>query len=93
MGCQKPAVDFIINLWFTCRMSKFHEHVKGRGLAIVAKALGVSPQAVHKWLKKGIPAPRVVEVERVTGIPREELIPALYRAGARRKPSDTRRAA
>ena len=67
-------------------MSKFHEAVKACGLAAIAKSCGVSPQAVHKWLKKGIPAGRVVEVERATGVPREELIPALYR----RRPKEAR---
>lgn len=74
-------------------MSKFHELVKARGLSTVAKSCGVSPQAVHKWLKKGIPAPRVVEVERATGIPREELIPELYRDKPKRKPGEKRAAA
>lgn len=45
--------------------------------AKVARELGVTRAAVAKWEK--IPAERVVEVERVTGIPREELRPDLYR--------------
>lgn len=55
-------------------------------LAGLAKACGVSPQAVHKWLRSGIPAERVLDVERATvpqegGAPRvtrHELRPDLY---------------
>jgi Bacterial toxin YdaS len=43
----------------------------------LAKLLGVSPSSVLRWTR--IPADRVVEVERVTDIPREQLRPDLYR--------------
>ena len=42
-------------------------------LSRIAQALGVYPQAVHQW--KMVPLDRVVEVERITGIPREKLRP------------------
>jgi len=47
-------------------------------LADVATALGVQPPAVSKWSRRGVPAERVLEVERVTGIPRHVLRPDLY---------------
>jgi len=43
----------------------------------LGKLLDISPQAVFKW--KRIPAERIIEVERATGVPREQLRPDLYR--------------
>jgi DNA-binding transcriptional regulator YdaS (Cro superfamily) len=52
-----------------------------RGLqAVVARELGLTRAAVTKWQK--VPAERLLEVERITGIPREQLRPDLY-AGRR----------
>lgn len=49
-----------------------------RGLmARVARELGLRSSAVAVWVR--VPAERVVEVERITGIPREQLRPDLYR--------------
>lgn len=49
-----------------------------RGLmARVARGLGLRSSAVAVWVR--VPAERVVEVERITGIPREQLRPDLYR--------------
>lgn len=46
----------------------------------LARRLGVKVQSIQQWTR--IPAERVLDVERVTGIPREELRPDLYRAAA-----------
>ncbi|PDT55065.1 MULTISPECIES: Cro/CI family transcriptional regulator [Sinorhizobium] len=47
------------------------------GPAAIAKALGdVTPQAVSQW--KRIPADRVLEMERITGISRHELRPDVF---------------
>jgi len=43
----------------------------------LAKLLKISPQSVFQW--RLIPAERIIEVERVTGVPRERLRPDLYR--------------
>jgi DNA-binding transcriptional regulator YdaS (Cro superfamily) len=48
-----------------------------------AAALGINRQAVWKW--KRCPAHRIIEVERISGVPREELRPDLYRPRGRRK--------
>jgi DNA-binding transcriptional regulator YdaS (Cro superfamily) len=45
-------------------------------LAKVAHGLGLTRASVVKWEK--VPAERVVEIERITGISREELRPDLY---------------
>jgi DNA-binding transcriptional regulator YdaS (Cro superfamily) len=42
----------------------------------LAKSLGITHGAVNQWRR--VPAERVVEVERITGIPREKLRPDLY---------------
>ncbi|MFA5941381.1 MAG: Cro/CI family transcriptional regulator [Sinimarinibacterium sp.] len=61
---------------------------KGGGVGAVAKALGISDEAVRLWRARGkVPAERVVDVERLTGVPRERLRPDLYR-----KPDDAEEA-
>jgi len=66
------------------RMNAVTEYLKterGR-LKLLAAELGISPAAVAQW--KRIPAERVVEVERVTGIPRAKLRPDLYSPAPRK---------
>jgi len=49
------------------------------GAAALARRLGVSRNAVSGWRSKQfIPVMRVLEVERVTGIPRHEIRPDIY---------------
>lgn len=42
----------------------------------LARDLGITTGAVWQWRR--VPAERVVDVSRLTGIPREELRPDLY---------------
>jgi hypothetical protein len=44
----------------------------------LAMLLGIRPASVLKWWR--VPSDRIVQVERVTGIPREKLRPDLYRS-------------
>lgn len=46
----------------------------------LAAACDVSPQAVTKWLESGVPAERVLTIERVThgAVSRTDLRPDLY---------------
>ena len=46
------------------------------GLSRLAEHLGITRSAVSQWPQ--IPAERVHDVERITGIPRSELRPDLY---------------
>lgn len=49
------------------------------GIGALAERLGISPQAVHKWRKSGVPAERILELEELSGVPREVIRPDLYR--------------
>ena len=51
---------------------------KGLNLSGVASLMGVHKTAMTRWAKGRIPAHRVLEVERITGIPRHELRPDIY---------------
>jgi len=51
------------------------------GPACLARAVGISIQAIMQW--EEVPPRRVIAVERATGIPREELRPDLYPTEAR----------
>lgn len=50
------------------------------GLTPLAEKCGVKYQAVQRWLRKGCPAERVLNVERATNgiVTRHELRPDLY---------------
>lgn len=55
---------------------------KGGGLKALATAMGMSEEGVRIWRSRGkVPAERVVELEKLTGVPREKLRPDLYRTG------------
>ena len=65
-------------------MGSIQEFLSRRGAkADLARALGITHAAVRQWSER-VPADRVVDVERITGIPREALRPDLYR----RNPSE-----
>jgi DNA-binding transcriptional regulator YdaS (Cro superfamily) len=47
------------------------------GFRPLARLLGISSSALSKW--KRVPAHRILQVEAVTGVEREQLWPDLYR--------------
>lgn len=49
------------------------ERVKRRELA---HQLGITAQAISQWTR--VPVERVLDVERITGVPRHELRPDIY---------------
>lgn len=46
------------------------------GEAALARLLGLTRQAVNKWRR--VPADRIADVERVSGVPRENLRPDIF---------------
>ena len=48
------------------------------GLGRLARELGISKQAVCGWQWRGVPAERVVAVEKITGINRKVLRPDIF---------------
>lgn len=48
------------------------------GLSALAKAMGCRPQVIVNWRSRGIPAERVLQLERASGVKRHELRPDLY---------------
>ena len=55
------------------------------GLTALAEKLEVRPQAVHNWRTRGVPAERVLEIEKATvgdggdpAVTRHDLRPDLY---------------
>jgi DNA-binding transcriptional regulator YdaS (Cro superfamily) len=55
------------------------------GLSSLARRIGVQPQVIANWKHRGVPAERVLEVERATAdeageprVTRSELRPDLY---------------
>ena len=53
--------------------------MKSQSPTKIARALGIPVATVSAWMHRGrIPAERVIEVERVTGISRHQLRPDLY---------------
>lgn len=68
-------------------MEKLLEYLKaerGRATAL-ASALKITPGAVAQW--REVPADRLIEVERITGIARHDLRPDLYEGW---QPADSR---
>lgn len=49
---------------------------KAGGVVALSKALGLSRAAVSQW--KRIPIERVIDVERLTGVPRADLRPDVF---------------
>jgi DNA-binding transcriptional regulator YdaS (Cro superfamily) len=53
---------------------------KAGGVNALGRKLGISGQAVQKWRR--VPAERIVDIERLTGVPRDKLRPDLYKGMA-----------
>lgn len=51
---------------------------KGINLTGLAALIGVDKATTTRWSQRRIPAERVLQVEKVTGVPRHELRPDIY---------------
>ena len=64
--------------------SPIKEYREKHGLSLdgfAAKiAADLNKSTVSRWERQGVPAERVIDIERATGIPRERLRPDLYEA-------------
>ena len=49
------------------------------GVIEVAKRLGITIGAIYNWQGKGVPAKRLVKLERITGTDRSLIRPDLYK--------------
>jgi DNA-binding transcriptional regulator YdaS (Cro superfamily) len=47
----------------------------------LGRRLGISSQAISQWKK--VPAERVADVEAITGVPREQIRPDIFRKSER----------
>jgi len=47
-------------------------------LTQLAQQLGLTKAAVYAWRKNGIPAERVIQIEKLTGVSRKNLRPDLF---------------
>jgi transcriptional regulator with XRE-family HTH domain len=56
-----------------------YRHALELSLEALASSFNVNKSTVLRWEEGRIPAERVLDVERITGIPRHELRPDLYR--------------
>lgn len=78
----QAAVDRSFNLRNSTYMTNpdLRNLLSKRGLRLsdLAELLGVHKSQVTRWVQKGIPASRVIEVERASGIKRKHLRPDLY---------------
>jgi len=57
------------------KLLEYFNTERGRRIKL-ALALGVTPGAVSQWTR--VPVERIDEIERITGIPRNELLPELF---------------
>lgn len=66
-------------------MDRLREYLNGeRGrLKSLAAALDVFPSAISQWTE--VPIKRVIDVERITGIPRQELRPDYFELPPKRQ--------
>lgn len=57
----------------------FAEYLSRRGAASeLGRQIGVTHSAVLQWQHSGVPAVRVLDVERLTGISRHDLRPDIF---------------
>lgn len=48
----------------------------------LAEAMGVTRAMLHYYQKNGLPVDRCIQMEQLSGVPRERLLPNLFRSDA-----------
>lgn len=74
-GDLKEWADSLSVTWPPCAFREWTEAERGRKVW-VANAIGVTAGTISQW--SHVPTDRIIEIERHTGIPRQELRPDLY---------------
>lgn len=49
---------------------------KAGGITALARGLGITHNAIYSWQR--VPAERVIDVERITGVDRHDIRPDIY---------------
>ena len=70
---NQPVVEINLNLWFNWLMTTKNDYPLERAIQIaggqtaIARICEVSPQAVHKWIRKGrVPSHQCLKIELAT---------------------------
>jgi DNA-binding transcriptional regulator YdaS (Cro superfamily) len=63
----------------TSPLTNYLSEERGRVTAL-ADRLGINRVTLYRWGKTAVPAERVVQLERLTGIPRHRLRPDIFEA-------------
>lgn len=80
-GLESKGLDVAFPIWKVAGMEsilKQHRLLRKMQLKDAACEIGVAPSVLNKWEKGKVPAHRVLEVERVTGVSRHALRPDVF---------------
>lgn len=69
-NCGNVVTEAVTEFGYSGLARKFASKHNGRET--------ISPQAIRKWERDGVPAERALEFERVTGISRTRVRPDIY---------------
>lgn len=78
---SKDVTGHLLNILYAAKgyNGVLHAAVVAGSLATISKQVGVSPQAVQKWVEQGfVPLARIPEFESLYGVPRAELVNRRY---------------
>lgn len=80
--CNKATLDIKLKHCFTRPMTAITDAIEKTegGQAALARAIGVSPQAVSQWVTKRRPVPPrlAIAIEAATGVSRHDLRPDVF---------------
>lgn len=80
--CKKASLDYFLKQCFSGDMNAITIAIErfGSAQAGLAKALGVTPQAVSQWVRGSRPIPprHALAIEAATGVSRHDLRPDVF---------------